>query len=139
MARNKSQTSNDTTNEGDSAVSDTDIDTSVEEAPATAEATAKTKKDPVPDGYETPVAFAKRLSAKLGSDFRPQMVYGFIKNSKTFPWKQNTDGRYLVEIEEGLTWFDAKEERKAQRTAEKAAKEAAKASEAQAAMEADTQ
>jgi hypothetical protein len=105
----------------------TEETTEVAEEPAEAKV-EKTKKDPVPEGWETPVAFAKRISAKIGSDFRPQMVYGFIKNSKNFPFKQNTDGHFIVEIEPALTWFDEKETRKAQRAADKAAKEAEKAS-----------
>ena len=96
------------------------------EAP-TAEAPAKTKKDPVPDGWETPVNFAKRLTANSGSDVRPQIVYGYIRNSKGFPSKQNTDGHYLVNIEEGLKWMEEKAARKAAREAEKAAKAAAPA------------
>ena len=107
-------------------MSDTQEETTAAEA-----VPAKTKKDPVPDGWETPVQFAKRLSAKLGTDFRPQLVYGFIKNSKQFPFKQNTDGHFIVDIEPALVWFDEKEARKAERVAAKAAKAAA-------AMAADT-
>lgn len=130
MARKGNAPQDTNNNQEESAVSDTQEETV--EAPAE----TKTKKDPVPDGYETPVQFAKRLSAKIGSEFRPQMVYGFIKNSKTFPWKQNTDGRYLVQIEEGLTWFDAKEQRKAEREAAKAAKAAEAAAKVEASTEA---
>jgi hypothetical protein len=111
-------------------MSDMSEETLVEEAPAEAPKAEKVKKDPVPDGWETPVAFAKRLGAKLGSEFRPQLVYGFVKNSKTFPAKQNTDGHWIVDIESALTWFDEKEARKAERATAKAEKEAAAASKA---------
>jgi len=129
VARTKN--TNPTTNEGDSAVSDTQEET-LTEAPPTEAKPEKTKKDPVPDGWETPVQFAKRLSAQLGTEFRPQMVYGFIKNSKDFPNKQNTDGHWIVDIEAALAWFDAKEQRKAERAAKKAEKEAEAAAKAEA-------
>src|SRR3982750_1682386 len=59
----------------------------------------KKEKAPVPEGFVTPVAFAKLLTERVGSDVRPQIIYGYIRNSKTFlenVAKQNTDGAWIV-------------------------------------------
>ena len=103
----------------------------------------KRQKHPVPEGFMTLVDFAKYIGRELipgGDDntVRPQIVYGFARNStgaNAFPWKQHTDGRFIVNVEEGKAWWIAKEGRKQEREAKKAALAAAQ----QAAMEAQAQ
>jgi hypothetical protein len=88
-----------------------------------AKETAAKKKDPVPEGWETPTAFAHRLTEE-SNPFKPQMVYGYVKNGKDFPQKTHTDGRFIVEIEPALAWINERVEKRKAREAAKAAKEA---------------
>jgi hypothetical protein len=93
---------------------------------STAEAKPKTKKDPVPEGFEPPVAFTKRMNDEFkdelgGVEMKPQVMYGYLKQSSDFPKRQNTDGRWLVDIEAGRTWFRNLLSRRAERAAKKAA------------------
>jgi hypothetical protein len=108
---------------------------------ATAAAAAKKSKDPVPEGFITPVEFAKQLGKRLGGDettVRPQIIYGYIRNAKDFPFKQNTDGRFIVDLEAGNKWIDAKNARKAEKEAKKAAEAKAAAEKAAATPAATT-
>jgi hypothetical protein len=96
----------------------------------TAPAKQTRKKDELPEGWETPTAFAHRLTEELDgyskeNPFKPQQVYGYCKNGKDFPTKIHTDGRYLVEIEPGLEWVKERAAKRAERAAAKAAAEAA--------------
>jgi hypothetical protein len=98
-----------------------------------APATPKRQKDPVPEGFVSPVQFAKEIDKHLVQEegtTRPQMVYGYIKNSKTFPF-QEREGfpKFIVNLAEGLTWIDEKQVRSQERAAKKAAAEAAAAAE----------
>jgi hypothetical protein len=100
--------------------------------------TAASKKDPLPEGWETPTAFAHRLTDQLEgyskeNPFKPQMVYGYVKNGKDFPQKNHTDGRFIVEIEPALAWIQVRVEKRAEREAAKAkaAEEAANATPAE--------
>jgi hypothetical protein len=104
------------------------------------EAKPKTKKDPVPEGFEPPVAFTKRMNEEFanelgGTEMKPQVMYGYLKQSSDFPKRQNTDGRWLVNIEKGRTWFRNLLSRRAERAAKKAA---APATNGEAAQEAET-
>jgi hypothetical protein len=86
----------------------------------------KTKKDPVPDGFEPPVAFTKRMNDEFkdqlgGVEMKPQVMYGYLKQNDSFPKLQNTDGHWLVDIEKGREWFAALLTRRAERAAKKAA------------------
>ena len=102
----------------------------LEAAPATEEAKAsKSKKAPLPEGWVTPVQFAKALSARDGVEIRPQIIYGYVKNSKEFPHDKNVDGAVIVHLERSFQFVDGLRARKAERQAEKAAKEAEKATE----------
>jgi hypothetical protein len=86
----------------------------------------KTKKDPVPEGFEPPVAFTKRMNDEFkdqlgGVEMKPQVMYGYLKQNDSFPKLQNTDGHWLVDIEKGREWFAALLTRRAERAAKKAA------------------
>jgi hypothetical protein len=119
----------------------------------TSEKPAKAKKEPVrgelPEGYVTPVGLAKVIeerklhTAKDGShEVKPQMVYSYIKNAAKedpFPLTEVQDSlghaRKVVLVEDGVAWWERKNERTATRRAnakEKADKKAAKATEAPA-------
>jgi hypothetical protein len=87
---------------------------------------AKTKKDPVPEGFEPPVAFTKRMNDEFkdqlgGVEMKPQVMYGYLKQNESFPKRQNTDGHWLVDIEKGREWFAALLQRRTERAAKKAA------------------
>jgi hypothetical protein len=97
-----------------------------ESSEASTEAKPKTKKDPVPDGFEPPVAFTKRMNDEFkdklgGVEMKPQVMYGYLKQSSDFPKRQNTDGRWLVDIVAGREWFSNLLTRRAERAAKKAA------------------
>jgi hypothetical protein len=119
---------------------------------------AKEKKEstrpPVPEGYISPVDFAKRLTEHLRKDhpelgvrlagdkvIAPQVVYSYIKNNPSegkFPFPQykgedvGAPGRAVVVKEtEGLEWWDTKDLRVKNQKAAKAQKEADKAAKAQ--------
>jgi hypothetical protein len=135
-----------------------DVDTPTEEVVAPEEtvesgekATApKAKKEPargdLPEGYVTPVGFAKVLSEKglqanregvVQTEVKPQMVYSYIKNAPKddkFPLEQVKDSlgheRDAVLTEKGIEWWERKNARVAARTTnakEKADKKAAAA------------
>ena len=113
--------------------------TDVEEgAEAVEEKAPKNKKAPKPDGYVSPVEFAKFYSADKagvavddlteGQAIRPQIIYGYIKNSEGFRAlvETNVDGKLMINVEAGLAFLRSRDATKA---AAKAAKEAAKADE----------
>jgi len=93
---------------------------------------------PIPEGTDEsdvvkPVALAKEL------EIRPQIVYGWIRNSGLPAHTKDGEGRYILRSE-FAEWQTQKEEKKAERErkkAEKAEKEAAKAAEKEAAGESD--
>lgn len=98
------------------------------EAAATAKP-AKQTKDPKPEGFVSPVEFAKQYSAQIGHEVRPQMIYGYIKNNKGFGGdpnivKVNTDGHQMVNTKAGLAFLA---DRDAKSVAAKQAKAAAAA------------
>lgn len=95
------------------------------EPEVTEEKAAKvSKKAALPDGWITPVSFAHALSARDGAIIRPQIIYGYIKNSKDFPHDKNTDGRVIVHSDRSFEFVDGLRGRKAEREAAKAAKAA---------------
>ena len=104
---------------------------------------SKNKRPPVPEGFITPVAFAKELTKHLhesgdldaDAEIPPQMVYSYLKsNSKgdnAFPQYPGGEGRkVLLKLDEALAWWDAKNVRVAERKANAANKEAKKAAKA---------
>jgi hypothetical protein len=119
---------------------------------------AEPKRGQLPEGYVTPVGLATLLSQPKdgnaentdasnfrhtdrngGHDVKPQMVYSYIKNASKdapFPLETVTDSigasRQAVQIDAGLAWWDAKNERVAGRRQNAAAKAAAKAERAAA-------
>ena len=125
---------------------DADETEEVAEAKAADGGTAKAASTPrtkAPEGFVKPVEFAKELSKHLGKTVPPQVVYSYIKNNQgvsaknPFPVHKGEDGyEWYIVVEEGLSWWDAKNTRvasgKAAR-AEKAAAKAAKPTEAEAA------
>jgi hypothetical protein len=101
----------------------------------------KNKRPPVPEGFITPVAFAKELTKHLietgqleaGGEIPPQMVYSYLKSNQkgdnAFPQYDGGEGRkVLLKLDEALAWWDAKNKRVAERKAN-AANKAAKAAE----------
>jgi hypothetical protein len=125
------------------------VDTEVEtvEAPE-GEKPAKAKKEPargeLPEGYVTPVQFSKIVTERElhtdkngGHAVAPQMVYSYIKNSPEadkFPVTTVTDSigkeRQALLVEDGIAWWERKNERVNTRranAAEKAEKKAARA------------
>jgi|SRR5215469_5206639 len=76
----------------------------------------------VPEGCKTLVGFAKLLAAKPPEGryvlVKPQVLYSTNKNTKSFPAYQHVDGRWIINIQEGLKWWDEKEARKSERAAE---------------------
>jgi hypothetical protein len=102
---------------------DTKEEAPAEETPA-APAPAR-KRDPLPEGFLTPVGYAKHRGVQKGGTedtIRPQIVYGYVKNMKGFPFKKHTDGRVILNVKEVDAFLDAKERERAEK---KAAKEAA--------------
>jgi hypothetical protein len=107
------------------------------EAPAE-ESTSKSKRVGVPEGWITPIGFRNALedSGRVGSDFKPQMVYAYVNNpgkANPFPvkWTDGSDiyetreeagenGRPVLQESEGFSWWDEKEARKTQRAEKKA-------------------
>jgi hypothetical protein len=150
MARNRDRTGDtvadetqeqdmtDTETTTDETVGDAELDaeaapTEGETAPAEAASTAG-KRVPPPDGFTTPVQVAKLLgpvdadgnvitnAEGKAPGIRPQIVYGYIRNSKTFPFHAHPEtGSPIVKVDEVLTWWKEKEQRKAGRAAAKAA------------------
>jgi hypothetical protein len=145
------------TNDGDLDVdAPDDAEDTVEEGTATTptDKPAKAKKEstrpPVPEGFISPVTFAKiltehkRANGTLDGDkvIAPQVVYSYIKNNPAdgkypFPARTDVPGRALVlKADEGLAWWDEKDARvKAQKTA-KAEKDAKKLAAAQTSTQA---
>lgn len=76
------------------------------------------KKTPLPEGFVTPVQFSKLVTESRGY-IRPQMIYNYIRNSKTFPGVQNDEGRWMLRPEDGFKWLDDKEQRKLERESKK--------------------
>jgi hypothetical protein len=76
----------------------------------------------VPEGYATLVGFSHILAKKEPEGrfvkVKSQVLYSTAKNTKTFPLEKNADGRWMVNIEKGLQWWDEKEQRKAERLVE---------------------
>lgn len=127
---------------------DTDIPAATDnetDTPAEGAAEPKAKKEPargdLPEGVLTPVGFAKELTklelhtAKDGShEVKPQMVYSYIRNaskSAPFPVEVVKDSlghdRQVINVEAGIAWWTAKNERVAERAANAKAKEDKKA------------
>jgi hypothetical protein len=106
---------------------------------------SKSKKDDVPEGWLSAVDFAKHWTKTLqergelaeNETIRPQYIYGYIRNTKGFPNKNHTDGRFIVPVEEATKFLLDRRTARASAKAEKEAKEKA-AAEAAAAKQAET-
>jgi hypothetical protein len=109
-----------------------EVETTDEAATAEGEETkSKSKKTPLPDGYQTPVGFTHVLKEQRGVDVRPQVIYGYVRNNKAFQEFSGTnegDGRVILNVERALAWWDEKEAKKAEREQKKAAEAAAEES-----------
>jgi hypothetical protein len=126
------------------------VDTEVEEVTPTAETTGEEKpakekapkRGDLPEGFVTPVGFAKILTEKkLHRDkdgnvveVKPQMVYSYLKNSPkddkletTTVKDSNGIERKVLKTEDALAWWERKNERVAGKKANAAAKAEAKA------------
>ena len=90
---------------------------------------APSKKVALPEGYVTPVDFAKQLSERNGEEVRPQVVYGYVKNMKEFPFVERDEApRFMVKVPEAFDFLATKLAEKAAKKAAKAEADAAKAS-----------
>lgn len=139
MARSKNKTQENDMTDTDATfeLDDEPVAPSEPEAPSEVPAKATRKKDELPEGWETPTAFAHRLTEELEgyskeNPFKPQQVYGYVKNGKDFPQKLHTDGRFIVEIEPALAWVAERQVKRQERLAAKAAADAAAAQGAEA-------
>jgi len=77
----------------------------------------------LPEGYLTLVGFSHLLAKKTKDGGRntkvsSQVLYSTAKNTKSFPNKSHVDGRQIINVDEGLAWWDEKEDRKKARLAE---------------------
>jgi hypothetical protein len=112
----------------------------------TTEKAPKAKKEPkrgeLPEGFVTPIGLAKVLTEKglhqnkdgETVEVKPQMVYSYINNASKedpFPLQTVTDSigaeRKVVNLDEGVAWWERKNARVAERKANAAAKADAKA------------
>jgi hypothetical protein len=111
--------------EDDEETEDEDEEES-DEAKAPKPATVGRNYTPLPDGVVTLVGFSKLLQQKppVGRfvDVKSQVFYSTAKNTKSFPAYQHTDGRWVINIDDGLKWWDGKEQRKVDRVANAQAK-----------------
>jgi len=118
---------------------------STEEVETVAEGTetpakeSKSTRPKLEEGYVSPIEFRNELvkSGRVTDDFRPQVIYSYIRNGgKNNPFPvHDSNGRPAIKLEEGFAWWDAKEARKVEREANakaKAEKKAEKAAEAPA-------
>ncbi len=118
------------------------------EEPTEAKAAPVSKKDPKPEGYVSPVEFAKLYScAKAGVEptlenyaelddsqqVRPQIIYGYLRNNDAFAdaaVETNTDDHLMVNVSKGLAFLVARDKARAVKAEAKEA-DAAKASAAE--------
>jgi hypothetical protein len=133
--------------EPDEDVEETDGESEeTESGESTDKAPKKPTKGDLPEGFVTPIQFAKILGERelhtdrdgnVVKDVKPQMVYSYMKNSpkddRLEPQEiEDSNGvkRSVLVLEEALAWWARKNERAAQRkanAAEKAQKAANKA------------
>ena len=110
--RNQSIKENDTMTD----VTDTSVET---DAPKKEKAKKESKKAVVPEGFLSPVDFAKHLSEQKGEEVRPQIVYGYIRNTKDFPF-QEREGlpRFIIPVDEATAFINAKAAARAEKKAQ---------------------
>lgn len=102
--------------------------------------TTKSKKHDVPAGWLSAVDFGKHWTkvlqerGELAADevIRPQYIYGYIRNTKGFPFKNHTDQRFIVPVEDATKFLLERRTANANKKAEKAAAAAAAAATAAA-------
>jgi hypothetical protein len=108
-------------------------------------------RPPVPEGYVSPVQFAKILTEHLeakgyenskgpvtkeSNPIPPQMIYSYLKNAgenskNHWPRYEEGNRKNLLKVEESLAWWDALTERVAASKANAATKAAKKETKAQ--------
>lgn len=92
------------------------------------DAKKESKKTPVPEGFMAPVEFAKHCTEKFGEEVRPQVVYGYIRNGKEFPYEEREGTpKFIVKVDDGEEWVRARMEKRKERAAKKAAEAEAEA------------
>ena len=74
----------------------------------------KRSKHDLPEGFVTPTGFVKVLKESMNVEVRPQVIYGYVKNSKTFQEfvSLNSDGRTILNLDAAIDWWNTKGERK---------------------------
>jgi hypothetical protein len=139
MARGSNAATQEVTTDDVAVLNTDDVDTPAEsDTPAeTTDTKAKEPtRPPVPQGFISPVQFAKDLTKHLREknaeqkEIPPQQIYSMIRNSgKENPFPVYSEGgrNNLIKLEEGLAWWDAKDTRVAERKANAEAKAAKKA------------
>ena len=115
----------------------TDSTETTPEADATTEAAAaKTPAKPkreVPEGHMTPVNYAKHLGEIEGREVKPQIVYGYVRNSKPFveacvtTYEDGKSPGYTIDVAKADEFMKGLAEKRTAREAAKAAKAAADA------------
>ena len=69
------------------------------------------KKVPVPEGFVSPVGFAKVLSDERGEKVLPQTIYGYIRNMKGFPLvEREGTPRFVIPLKEATGFLKKKAE-----------------------------
>ena len=125
---------------------ETAVESTTEETTTEAKAPKEPARGELPEGYVTPIGLAKELTARglhtnregTVTEVKPQMVYSYIKNAPKdhpFPLETIKDSldkdRQALKLEDGVAWWEAKNERAATRKANAAQKAATKAANAE--------
>jgi hypothetical protein len=116
----------------------------------------KPKRGDLPEGYVTPIGFAKIVGERglhtlrdgtVADEVKPQMIYSYMRNapkSDPFPIEKIKDSngveRQVLKVDEGVAWWERKNERAAgrkQNAADKAAKKESNGKQSKESGEAD--
>jgi hypothetical protein len=88
--------------------------------------TKSNKKHDLPEGFVTPVGLTNHINASTepAGDLKPQVMYGYLKNNKEMGAlvQKHTDGRNILNLEEGLRVYEGIQAKSAERRAAKEAK-----------------
>jgi hypothetical protein len=123
---------------------------------AKAKESDKPKRGDLPEGYVTPIGFAKIVGERglhtlrdgtVADEVKPQMIYSYMRNapkSDPFPIEKIKDSngveRQVLKVDEGVAWWERKNERAAgrkQNAADKAAKKESNGKQSKESGEAD--
>ena len=106
VIKSKRQRRNQTNKEQDTMTIEDDINTA--EIVDTLKA-KKNSKTEVPAGFSSPVEFAKHLSEVTGHEVKPQIVYGYLRNMKDFPFTEREGlPRFIIPTDEAAIFITAK-------------------------------